>query len=106
MKLGVWSRLGIVASALWAITAPFVVLGDSIRQCVEGTSWGCDYIVGGLGVPPLGFGVGSALGLSNAGIWGNVVWVSLALPALAWLVALAAIATVKWVAAGKRQREN
>lgn len=99
MRLGPWTRLGIILTAMWSVIAPLIILGRSFELCDGGAQpWYCDYIVG---PSPFAFQFGALIGLSRMGLWGNVIWLSAVIPFLAWIAVLTGVQLGKWVLAGR-----
>jgi len=110
-KLGVWQRLGIIASVLWIIGGGLWQRTSDVERAQ--TFMNSSYQTCFDAHPPNADRAYYATCMSKAwadyqivvaGSWGNVAFFAIAPVALAWLAAFIAIVVSRWVLAGRSVR--
>lgn len=95
-RLNIFHRTGVVLTAAWAIGWLCFWFG-SVRDCLAGAEpWSCAYHGSG----PL-WTLGSELGFWRLGVWGNVLFDCVVIPAFAWLSVWIATWAARWILAGR-----
>lgn len=107
VKLGVWARLGIVLSALAAIIAPTVALfhADQQNQKLSATMLELCQRAAERGNDAEGMSrcyEFTRFEINAWSIWWSNFQVTLVIICIAWLIAFAVGATIRWILAGRK----